>query len=158
MIVPASDDDGSAIQRITATAGNFSDEEIECVKELWDEYLNEGPEICGYHFVVQKEEGQVFGYACYGPRALTHGSYDLYWIASDVQARRHGTGRALTEHVEQQIAARGGRLILVETSGMEAYTGTRKFYESLGYIPEAIIQDFYSDGDDLVIFTKKLPN
>jgi len=158
MIVPASEADGSAIQRITATAGNFSDEEIECVKELWDEYLNEGPEISGYHFVVQKEGRQVFGYACYGPRALTQDTYDLYWIAADIQARRHGTGRALMDYVEQQIAAKGGRLILVETSSQEMYIGTRKFYESLGYIPEAIIQDFYSDGDDLVIYTKKLPH
>jgi len=156
MIVPAAEADGSTIQRITATAGNFSDEEIECLKELWDEYLNEGPEISGYHFVVQKEGDQVLGYACYGPRALTEGSYDLYWIASDINARRHGTGRTLLEHVEQQIAARGGRLILVETSSQENYVGTRKFYENLGYIPEAIIQDFYSDGDDLVIYTKKL--
>jgi ribosomal protein S18 acetylase RimI-like enzyme len=156
MIVPASEADGSDIQRITATAGNFSDEEIECVKELWDEYVNEGPEISGYHFIVHKEEGQVYGYACYGPRALTHGSYDLYWIASDIQTRRRGAGRALMAHVEQQIAAKGGRLVIVETSGMEAYIGTRKFYASIGYTPEAVIKDFYSDGDDLVIFTKKL--
>jgi ribosomal protein S18 acetylase RimI-like enzyme len=156
MIVPASDEDGDAIQRITSTAGNFSDEEIECLKELWEEYLNEGPEISGYHFVVQKDDDQVFGYACYGPRALTVGVYDLYWIASDIQARRHGTGRALIEHVEQQIISRGGRLVLVETSSQENYVGTRKFYESLGYIPEATIQDFYSDGDDLVLYTKKL--
>ena len=39
MISTAKPGDGDGILRITATAGVFSKEEVDCVAELWDEYL-----------------------------------------------------------------------------------------------------------------------
>lgn len=49
MITKPSDEDGSRIHAITANAGVFSREEVECVDELWNEYLAQGPERSGYH-------------------------------------------------------------------------------------------------------------
>ena len=77
MIGTATEADGSQIQRITARAGVFSQEEIECVRELWEEYVTLGSEECGYHFIIYREGNQVLGFACYGPRDLTHGAFDL---------------------------------------------------------------------------------
>ena len=45
-------------------------------------------------------------------------------------------------------------MILVETSGTLAYTSARRLYESCGYRYEAVIHDFYSPGDDLILFSK----
>jgi len=67
MIVTATGPDGPQIHAITATAGVFSPEEVQCVDELWEEYQAQGPEHCGYYFIVEKEEARVLGYACYGP-------------------------------------------------------------------------------------------
>ena len=148
--------DGAQIHSITANTSVFSPQEVVCVDELWNEYLAGGSEKSGYYFLVDKEENQVLGYACYGPRSLTSGTFDLYWIAVDPGARRGGVGRKLLAACEEDVRRLGGRLIVLETSGLPEYLPTRQFYISTGYTQEAVIRDFYKAGDDLVIFTKHL--
>jgi D-alanine-D-alanine ligase len=148
--------DGAHIHAINAKNTVFNHEEVECVDELWEEYLAQGPEQSGYNFLVEKEGDQVLGYACYGPRSLTSGTYDLYWIAVDPTIHRSGAGRRLLAASEEAVRKLGGRLLVLETSGLPAYEPTRKFYLATGYTLEATLKDFYSDGDDLVIFTKHL--
>lgn len=156
MIRDARPQDGAAIHHITATAGVFSQEEVDCVAELWGEYIRDGAEVSGYHFIVLEDAGDVLGFACYGPHALTQGTYDLFWVAVDSRKKRKGAGRLLMAQAEKNIAALGGRLVIVETSGTPAYAPTRAFYEGIGYCKEAVIKDFYSDGDDLVMYTRKV--
>jgi ribosomal protein S18 acetylase RimI-like enzyme len=134
----------------------FNTIEIETVQELWDEYLELGAEGSGYHFWVEKEGGVVRGFVCFGPRALTQGTYDLYWIAVDPAAQGFGVGKKLLAETEKQISLQGGRLMILETSGLSKYEPTRGFYLKSGYILEATIRNFYAPGDDLVIFTKDL--
>jgi ribosomal protein S18 acetylase RimI-like enzyme len=156
MITNAIKGDGLQIHTVNSATSVFSPEEVKCVDELWDEYQAEGPEQSGYYFIVEKEADQVLGYACYGPRALTDRTYDLYWIAVGPNARRGGVGRGLLSATEDAIRKLGGRLLIVETSGLPKYEPTRAFYLATGYTKEATLKDFYSDGDDLVIFTKHL--
>jgi ribosomal protein S18 acetylase RimI-like enzyme len=156
MITTATKEDGPQIHIINASTSVFSQEEVECVDELWEEYQAHGSERSGYYFIVEKEDGRVLGYACYGPRALTDRTYDLYWIAVGPNARRGGLGRALLSATEEAVRSLGGRLLIVETSGLPKYAPTRAFYLATGYTLEATLKDFYSDGDDLVIFTKHL--
>jgi len=125
------------------------------VQELWTEFLQQG-EKSGYIFTVAREGDDVLGYACFGPVPLTAGVYDLYWIAVDPAARGNGIGRALMEQMEAEVKARGGRLILIETSGTLPYAPTRRFYESCGYRYQAVIHDFYAIGDDLITYGKVL--
>jgi ribosomal protein S18 acetylase RimI-like enzyme len=148
--------DGAHIHSITAKNTVFNQEEVECVDELWEEYLSSGSEKSGYYFLVDKEEEHVLGYACYGPRSLTTGTFDLYWIAVDPTIHRGGIGRKLLAASEEAIRKLGGRLIVLETSGLPEYEPTRKFYLATGYTLEATLKDFYKEGDDLVIFTKHL--
>jgi ribosomal protein S18 acetylase RimI-like enzyme len=156
MISEASNEDGHAIHRIAATSGFFSREELVTVDELWKEYIKRGKLASGYYFVVYKENGQVLGFTCYGPRSLTQSTYDLFWIATEKEAKGRGIGKALLAYTEKDIASMGGSLLIAETSGRELYFPTRGFYEKLGYLKEAIIRDFYAPGDDLVLYTKKL--
>lgn len=155
MIVTATESDGTPIQDIAARAGVFSQEEVECVGELWQEYLSLGPETCGYNFIVDRIDGQVRGFACYGPRDLTEGVFDLYWIAVDPDSRRNGVGRRLLVASEEAVCRIGGRMLIAETSGTPLYDSTRRFYSDMGYEAEAIIKDFYTQGDDLTIYVKR---
>jgi len=155
MIITATEVDGLQIQDITARAGVFSQEEVECVSELWQEYLTLGPETCGYNFIVERDGDQVLGYACYGPRDLTDGVFDLYWIAVDPNARRNRVGHGLLTASEEAVCKLGGRMLIAETSGTPHYEPTRKFYFNMGYKIEATIKDFYVMGDDLTIFIKR---
>ncbi len=156
MIVKAVEADGEKIQDITARAGVFNEEEVDCVQEIWDEYITLGPEQCGYQFIVYRDGGQVLGFACHGPRDLTSGVFDLYWIAVDPSTRRNGVGRALLTASEEAVRKAGGRMLIAETSGTPHYESTRNFYFGMGYKDEARIKDFYTIGDDLVIFVKRI--
>ncbi|MBV6396854.1 MAG: hypothetical protein HFACDABA_02456 [Anaerolineales bacterium] len=144
----AKPEDRQGILAVTANIDIFTDEEKDTVRELWDDG--------DYDFLVAHHNGQVIGYTCFGERALTEGSYDLYWIAVDPSARRLGAGKALMRATESEVKKRSGRLIIVETSGMEKYESTRAFYLGVGYQQEAVIRDFYKPGDDLVIYTVHL--
>ena len=155
MISTATEADGSQICNIAARAGVFSQEEVECVSELWEEYLTLGPERGGYHFIVYRDGDQVLGFACYGPRHLTDGVFDLYWIAVAPNIRCNGVGRALLTASENVARQMGGRMLIAETSGTPHYESTHKFYFRMGYENEAFIKDFYTIGDDLMIFIKR---
>lgn len=156
MIFTAEKADGGQIQDITARAGVFNEEEVQCVADIWQEYINDGPEVCGYNFIVDREDEKVLGFACYGPRDLATGVYDLYWIAVDPETRRSGAGRRLIAASEEAVFKLSGRMLIAETSGTAHYKSTRDFYEGVGYTAEAVIKDFYSPNDDLFIYIKRL--
>jgi len=96
------------------------------------------------------------GYVCFGPHALTQGTYDLYWIAVDPIAQGRGVGHALLARAESEVQACGGRLLLIETSDTPVYAPARRLYEASGYRREATVHDFYAYGDSLLIFAKHL--
>jgi ribosomal protein S18 acetylase RimI-like enzyme len=155
MIRTAVETDGPQIQEVAVRSGLFNGEEIECVWAIWEEYLAEGPVEGGYNFIVDRDGDRVRGFACYGPRDLTTGVFDLYWIAVDSTFHRNGVGRRLLVATEEAVCKAGGRMLIAETSGTPHYEPTRKFYLGMGYIQEATIKDFYSEGDDLAIFVKR---
>jgi ribosomal protein S18 acetylase RimI-like enzyme len=74
----------------------------------------------------------------------------------DPKAQGRGIGHALLARVESEVQARGGRLLLIETSDTSAYASARRLYETSGYCLEAVVHDFYAPGDNLLIFTKNL--
>lgn len=150
--------DRSAIERITASSGFFSEAEVRVALEVFDEALA-GPET-GYDYLVAESLGAACGYACWGgPIAMTESSFDLYWIAVDETARGSGIGHRLLAAVELRAAKVGCRQMFVETAGRAQYAPTHSFYESCGYTRVAELPDFYSDGDAKVFYCKKLkPN
>jgi GNAT superfamily N-acetyltransferase len=154
-IRPTLPEDATPILRIASSEPLFTAEEVDCVEELLRDYFGRADHN-GYFFLTAELEGRVAGFACYGPKALTRGTYDLYWIAVARDFSRRGVGRALMARVEDDVRALGGRLIAVETSGQPAYSSTRAFYESLGYTRAATIPEFYAPGDDLVIYIRRL--
>jgi hypothetical protein len=63
----------------------------------------------------------------------------------------------LLKVAEEEIARRGGQMLLVETSSQETYGGTVQFYEKTEYVMVGKIKDYYKVGDDKLIFVKKVP-
>jgi len=156
MIREAFDSDEGRILSLVQDAGVFNSIEVKTVKEIWQDYLSEGEIENGYHFLVIGQNDNIQGFACYGERPLTKGTYDLYWIVIAPDQRRKGFGRALLQCVEQDVLSCGGRLIIIETSCTAEYASTREFYLKSGYGLEARIRDFYHPNDDLMIYTKHL--
>ena len=131
----------------------FSPPEVAVATELVDLAL-QGSE--DYRVLVALREGEVAGYVCYGPTPMTQGTWDLYWIAADPHLRGQGVGAALVSAMEGDLRRRRARLVRVETSNTEAYGPTRGFYAAMRYAEEARVRDFYTQGDDLIILTKRL--
>lgn len=135
----------------------FNADEKVVALELIEECLSK-PEQDYYNVFVYEENENVLGYHCTGQRALTDGVFDLYWIAVKPGIQNKGIGKILLEHAENFAKEKNGRLILAETSSREGYTGTRNFYIKNNYDVVSQIKDFYSVGDDLVMFGKYLKN
>jgi ribosomal protein S18 acetylase RimI-like enzyme len=147
--------DRDAVEALVRRTGFFRPDEIEIAVELVEERLSRGPSS-GYEFLFAELNGELVGYACYGPIACTIGSYDLFWIAVDPRLQRHGIGRKLVAGVESRVAAAGGRRIYIDTSGQAKYAPTRAFYERSGYEPAARLANFYAPGDDRVIYVRSV--
>jgi ribosomal protein S18 acetylase RimI-like enzyme len=148
-------DEAEQIVNVTREAQVFNAEEIAAVQELVDDYVAKG-DASTYHFLSYRLNGRVIGYACYGRRSLTESTFDLYWICSAPSGQRKGVGHALLQQTEQEIRALGGRLVIVETCSLPEYEPAQRFYDSHGYRREAVIKDFYAEGDGLVLYSKKL--
>jgi ribosomal protein S18 acetylase RimI-like enzyme len=92
----------------------------------------------------------------YRPEEAADRVWDLTMIAVHPAAQGRGTGQATMRHVERDLSGRGARLLAVRTSGTDRYAGTRAFYERCGYDRVARVADWWTDGDDLVLFTRRL--
>jgi GNAT superfamily N-acetyltransferase len=90
------------------------------------------------------------------PERLTEGTYNLYLIAVHKNHQGTGIGARMMNYLEALLKANGERILLVETSGLPEFERTRKFYHKCGYNREAVIRDFYREGEDKVVFWKKL--
>ncbi len=93
--------------------------------------------------------------AYYAPERLTEGTWNLYFIGVHPD-RREGRASALLDYVERALAARGERLLLVETSSLETFGRAWALYRKCGYDEEARIRDFYAAGSDKIVFRKAL--
>lgn len=148
-------DDKAAITKILQTTSEFTPTEVQVALELVGLYLRHGISS-GYHILVALTDSLASGYICFGPTPMTEGTWDIYWMAVDPQKQRQGIGRRLLYSAEEDITRAGGRLILIETSSKPDYERTRNFYLSCGYGIIARIADFYTPGDDKVVFQKRL--
>ena len=109
----------------------------------------------GEFWLTDDEDGPV-GVAYCAPERLTDGTWNLLMIAVHPDRQRQGRGAALIGEVERQVSQRGGRVVLIETSGLGSFEGQRALYKRLGYAEEARIRDFYERGNDKVVFWKSL--
>lgn len=116
----------------------------------------EAPEQKDYDFIIAAGEEDIpVGFACYGPTPLTQGTYDLYWIAVNPAYSGQGIGTRLLRWVEEEITARKGRMLVIETSSSEKYAQAQSFYQKNGYTLTETIPDFYHVGEDRITYLKR---
>jgi GNAT superfamily N-acetyltransferase len=156
MIRPTIPDDATVLVNITQDTGLFKPIEIQALREVLDDYHADN-QHAGHRCVTAEEKGQILGFAYFAPAAMTDRSWYLWWIVvrQDLQAR--GIGSDLLKYVEREIDALKGRVLFVETGSLPHYELTRRFYIKHGYEKHALLQDYYADGDSMVVFRKPFP-
>ena len=155
MIRPITQDDTPTLVRLTVDTEMFKPVELRARQEVLNDYFNETM-TQGHRAFVMEEGHEIRGYVYYAPAPMAENTWYLYWIAVNARCQGQGIGNKLLKWVEDDISMREGRLLFIETSALPHYERTRQFYLKNGYALVARLSDWYADGDDMVIFRKRL--
>lgn len=140
------------ILSIVEGSGQFDADGLGHVRATLEAHLAGGSEGVW----LTADDGEPVGVAYCAPEPVTSGTWNLLmlWMRADRHGRGHGA--ALVEQIQTEIERRGARLLIVDTSALPAFAAARSFYSRCGFTHEATIRNFFADGDDKVILTKRL--
>jgi len=154
-LAPLGPDHRSPVEALLRATEAFREDEIAVALEVFDAAFDHGDD--DYTLIgAFGDDDVLLGYACYGATPCTRGTWDLYWIAVHPTAQGRGVGTTLLDEVERRVGGVEARLLVIETSSQSDYAATRGFYRARGYEAAARVPDFYDDGDDRVIYLKRL--
>lgn len=152
-IRPLSADDLTSAKDVINTTGLFPGEMLD---EMAAPFLT-GIALDDLWFVAL--DGQVvLGLVYCSRERMTNGTWNLLLIAVRESEQGQGVGSRLTRYLEQTLSQRNGRVLIVETSGLPDFDRTRAVYKALDYEEVARIPEFYTAGEDKVVFWKLLPH
>jgi GNAT superfamily N-acetyltransferase len=154
MIRPITPDDTDALISLADSVGLFSASELAELHQMLTAALSQDGASCPF-WITDDDHGLV-GLAYCEPERMTDGTWNLQLIAVHPTHQRQGRGAKLLLSVEQILAERGARVLLVETMGTPEFEPVRTFYRQNGYSEEARIREFYAEGMDKVVFWKAI--
>lgn len=152
MIRPTIPADRDAILALVEASGQFDPDGLAHVRGTLESHLaGEGDGIW-----LTVDDGEPVGVAYCAPEPVTSGTWNLLmlWIRDDRHGKGHGS--AIVRRVEEELRARGARLLIVETSSLPAFAPARDFYSRCGFAHEATIAHFFAGGDHKLVFTRSL--
>ena len=151
MIRATTSDDIDALLEL-ATVLQFDTDELAVVREMLADYLHGNSKALWLTAVDRQPVGAIY---CV-PELMTQGTWNVLMLIVAPSYRRQGYGSALMSQIELTLATQGARLIVVETSGLDEFEPARSFYTKCGYGEEARIRNFYTPGNDKIVFAKEL--
>jgi GNAT superfamily N-acetyltransferase len=119
----------------------------------------------GSSWIAENDDGRVIGFVLAQPSGDDPSVGLVQAIAVDPNARRHGVGRALIEHVADDVRARGGdRLEAISWPGDPIAT---HFLRGVGFVPDdgpgtmrlfgtPAYPDYEGEGEDRARWSRKL--
>jgi ribosomal protein S18 acetylase RimI-like enzyme len=107
-------------------------------------------------WLICEVDGKAVGFCYAVPEELTDRVWNMLAVAVLPVLQGKGHGGALVAELETTLKDRGQRILIADTSGVEAFAQTREFYRKNGYTEEARIRDFWAAGDDKIVFWKSL--
>lgn len=156
MIRHVTDADTPALLELTAGTGFFKPLEVEALDGVLAAYFASARDDYGHRCFAWEEGGRVLGFVYHAPEEMTDRTWCLWWIAVAADQQGRGLGAKLLAFAEEDVRARGGRLLVVETSDAPHYEPTRRFYLKHGYTAAGVVPDYYADGDGRAFFVKKV--
>lgn len=150
-IRPVTKSDIDELKHVVDSSGLFPSEYLD---EMISDYFD-NPASQDIWFSCTDNNKQVaIGYCA--PEKFTDGTYNLLAIGVSQDTQRKGIASQMMNYIEQRLKQNDGRILIVETSSDDAQFGARNFYKKIGYTQIAVIKDFWKDGEDKIVFWKKL--
>ncbi len=150
-IRPVIKSDVDEIKKVVDSSGLFPSEYLD---DMISDYFNNAETQDIWFTYIDNDVPTAIGYCV--PEKLTDGTYNLLALGVSAIAQRKGVASEMMKYIEQLLKNKDGRILIVETSSDEAQMGARHFYKQIGYIQEAVIRDFWKDGEDKIVFCKRL--
>ena len=120
--------------------------------DCWNERtLCELLSMTNYDIIVSVSEGLVTGYCCF---SLLFDEAEILRIAVIPEKRNCGQGYVLLEHILKMLSTGGASNVFLEvrTGNIPA----RRLYEKLGFENIYVRENYYSDGEDAVVYRKSI--
>jgi len=155
-IRPLLEKDRAKLLSVLIKTRAFTSAEIDVAMELIDMVLKDRVQKDYQIDCMVDDQDLAIGYICRGPTPMAQGTFDLYWIAVDPDFQEHGAGSKLLGFLEEEVKARGGRMILADTATVPQYEKTQRFYVKNGFQQVARIPDYYYPGNDRITFCRRL--
>jgi ribosomal protein S18 acetylase RimI-like enzyme len=133
----------------------FTSAEIDVAMELIDIVLKDRVQKDYQIECMVNDQDLVVGYVCYGPTPMAQGTFDVYWISVNPDYQERGAGSKLLSFLEEVVKARGGWMILADSSTVPHFEKTKKFYLKNGFQEVARVPDYYHPGNDRITFCKR---
>jgi ribosomal protein S18 acetylase RimI-like enzyme len=148
----ATPSDTPALLALAIAAGLFPPDDVDFLREI----LDNCPADHQVEVWSDNPIGEPIGVVYLGPNPLTNRAWDLWMIAVAPDRQGQGIGGKLLQFAEAHACAGGGQLLIIETSSQPKYDATRAFYRQHGYVEVGCIPDFYADGDNKAIYSKRI--
>jgi ribosomal protein S18 acetylase RimI-like enzyme len=154
MIRSTAPDDTIALIALAEATGLFEANQLDEVSEMLADYFATNSD--SDRFWITDDDCGPVGVAYCELEPMTDRTWNLQLIAILPDRQGQGRGATLLRYIEQTLRARGGRVLLVETSGLREFDRVRAFYRKCGFDEEARIRDFYKAGDDKIVYRKAI--
>lgn len=160
MIRKATADDQTALMDVARATGIFPDRELEVFSDTITKCFR--GDLPGHDWLVLDGEPStkgsegINGVAYHAPEIMADHVWNLLFLGVHPDHQGQGHGSTLLRAVEDTLRVQGARILLIETSGLDAFAQTRKFYVQHGYDEEARIREYYEAGHDKIVFRKAL--
>lgn len=150
-IRPITKSDVPNLKKVLDSCGLFPSEYLDDM--IADYFNNESSEDIWF---TCSEDDQALSIGYCVPEKLTVGTYNVLAIGVSEQHQRKGIAEKMMHYIEQVLKEKEARILIVETSSDSAQTAARTFYKKIGYQQMATIKDFWNDGEDKIVFWKRL--
>lgn len=150
-IRPSVANDIPSLQKIADSTGLFPPD---LLPEMIAGFLSEGDG--NSLWLTCEANGEAIAFCFASAETFAEGTWNMLALAVLPERHGNGVGRAVVATLERLLQSSGNRVLIVDTSGTESFSGTRCFYLRCGYTQEARIRDFWGPGDDKIVFWKAL--
>lgn len=107
-------------------------------------------------FWVCTHQEKIVGVLGYRKDPVASGIYWAEWGYVHKDYRRQGIATLLWETLEADLKLKECRKIYIDIGNESEHIDAIRLYEKRGYVQEGFCPDFWREGDDLLIFAKRI--